>query len=216
MANITVRWTLPSVGDYREASRMAITRCAVQVVSWIQRDTAKGIDVNGNPFVPYTKEYAARKRLSGRRVDVPDLSLTGTLVRGLHVLRVESGTRAVIGWEGQHTARNVLALAGYSAGRLRQIQTGSVRGASIQGPLSPEEFNFLKRAKSQRGQQLKAQGQNIVSVAYAILVPSLNRKRRFFASPRAERQAILKKIYIDTIKKGVKEAIRRPRTTTRL
>lgn len=106
---VRVRFRLPTPKDATDHSRLAITRAALQAISGITRDTRSGVDMHGRAFVPYSPEYAAARLESGRKADPPDLTLTGTMLRALRVLRVDGPRRAVIGWEGQHTTRDVLA-----------------------------------------------------------------------------------------------------------
>lgn len=106
---VQVRFRLPATDDAKKHSRLAITRASLQAISGIQRDTARGIDMRGRRFVAYDPDYAEVRRESGRNASPPDLTLTGTMLRALRLLRVDSPKRAVIGWEGQHTTRDALA-----------------------------------------------------------------------------------------------------------
>lgn len=100
---------LPSRRDIDDNAALAAERAALHAVSIITRRTGKGIDVDGRPFKPYGAAYAAKRAAAGRQTSPVNLTLTGTLLRGLRVLRVEpSGRRAWIGWEGQHVTRNRL------------------------------------------------------------------------------------------------------------
>lgn len=160
LGQIRIRWRLPTGTDAREASEAAIRKAALKALSLILRRTAKGIDARGAIFRPYGARYAKAKAEAGRNASPPDLTLTGTLLRGLRLLRVESPRRAIIGWEGQHVARNPLA----------------------------------KKVKGRRASK------RLHSVAYAVLVPALNRKRRFFTIESVEEMAAVRKVYIDTLR----------------
>jgi hypothetical protein len=170
---IRIRWTLPTRQDVTTSSRLAITRAALQAISGIKQDTGKGIDATGAVFRPYTRQYATRRTDSGRKSSPPDLTLTGTMLRGLRLLRVESDTRAIIGWEGQHSTRDALARRSGAKGRSR-----------------------------------------IRSVPYAVLVPALNRKRRFFAIARDERRRKILDVYRKTLSAGLKAQMQRPSART--
>ena len=189
MANITVRWTLPTRADVETAGRLAISRAALQAISGIQRDTAKGIGSGGGTFVPYTRAYALAKQASGRRIDPPDLTLTGTMLRALRLLRVEGPRRAIIGWEGQHVTRSLLAK---SAGAFSMLDS---------------RRTIKKRTTSSR---------RVRAVAYATLVPALDRRRRFFHLERADRVRQVREVYARTMREGLAAELRRPRTATRL
>jgi len=156
---VTVKWRLPTTQDARSASELAIRKAAIKAVSIILRRTAKGIDARGAPFRPYSKPYAKLKASSGRNASPPDLTLTGTLLRGLRLLRVESPRRAIIGWEGQHVARSPLA------------------------------------RKGARG---------LRSVPYSVLVPALNRRRRFFSIESAADVAAIRAVYADELRKQMR------------
>lgn len=181
---IRVRWRLPTGADARAASEAAIRKAAIKAVSLILRRTAQGIDARGAPFKPYSARYAAKKAASGRKGSPPDLTLTGTLLRGLRLLRVETVRRAIIGWEGQHVARN--PLAGFS------VSTAQKLFGVGRGPLSRKQSGVLARASKQARTALH-------TVAYAVLVPALNRRRRFFAIESAADKAAVRKVYVDTL-----------------
>lgn len=170
---IRVRWTLPTRHDVTTSSRLAITRAALQAISGIQQDTAKGISAAGVPFAPYSSRYAKRRTESGRTAHPVTLTLTGTMLRGLRLLRVESDTRAIIGWEGQHSTRDTLATKPGKNGRSR-----------------------------------------VRTVPYAVLVPALNRKRRFFAIARDERRRKILDVYRKTLSSGLQAAMSRPSART--
>lgn len=201
---IRIRWTLPTLRDVTTSSRLAITRAALQAITGMKIDTAKGIDAAGRPFVPYAKKYAAKREASGRNGAPPDLTLTGTMLRALRLLRVESDTRAIIGWEGQHTTRNVLA--GFGATRFRQLAQGRVSRLD-QTPLRSGEAAFVKRASAQARARVR-------TVPYIKLVQGLNRRRRFFAIARDERRRKILDVYRKTLSSGLQAAMQRPSART--
>lgn len=209
---VSIRFTLPTRQDVEAAGRRAIERAALQAVSGIARATAKGVDADGRPFVAYTRAYAKRKQASGRNVVPPDLTLTGTMLRALRVLRIVSSKRAVIGWEGQHVTRRLWNKS-FGITRLRQLTQGRVSGLS-QGPITQEEAKFLAAANRQRNKDRKEKGQKMASVPYAKLVPALNRKRKFFFIGRALAQKI-REVYMASLREGVKQAVSTPRGPTR-
>lgn len=136
-----IRFRIPSVAEIRDAGRLAITRAALQAISGIKQDTARGIDARGAFFAPYTARYAAARLATGRRASPVTLNLTGALMRGLRLLRVDSPRRAIIGWEGQHTTRD--ALAPKRAGG-RPVRTVSYR-ALVTGLQRKRRFFAVER-----------------------------------------------------------------------
>lgn len=58
------------------------------IINFIQERTAAGYDKNDNKFVPYTKEYAAKKHTSRSNVD---LVLSGDMMLGLKLLQSKKG-----------------------------------------------------------------------------------------------------------------------------
>jgi hypothetical protein len=145
---VSIRFTLPTRQDVEAAGRRAIERAALQAVSGIARATAKGVDADGRPFVAYTRAYAAKKQASGRNVVPPDLTLTGTMLRALRVLRIVSSKRAVIGWEGQHLTRDTLAPRAGKRGRSRMR---SVPYSRLVPALNRKrKFFFIGRALAQK------------------------------------------------------------------
>lgn len=203
---VSIRFTLPTRQDVEAAGRRAIERAALQAVSGIARATAKGVDADGRPFVAYTRAYAAKKQASGRNVVPPDLTLTGTMLRALRVLRIVSSKRAVIGWEGQHVTRPVLT--GFGAGRFRQIAQGRVSRLD-QTPLTPAQAAFVKKA----GQQARAK-KGMRTVSYLKLVTNLNKRRKFFFIGAALAKKI-REVYMASLREGVKQAAQSVRGPTR-
>lgn len=202
MAANGITFRLPTWDDVSRNARLALERGALQAVSIITRRTAKGISSNGSAFKPYTPWYARRKGATGRNSAPPDLTLTGTMLRALRVLRVDPrGQRIWIGWEGQHTTRNVLG--GYSAGRFLQIDQGRVSALDAR-PLRKKEAAFVKRASAQSRAQ-------ILSTPYAVLVPRLDRLRPFFhLDLKAERNQVREVINATMVKK-LSADLNRPR-----
>lgn len=115
MAKIIIR--LPTGSDLKDLFANPLQAAAVSAVSLIQRRTAKGVDLDGRPFAPYSTDYARAKSLAGRNVAPPDLTLTGQMLRNLKVKsRTNSGfsegllsQRVLIGVEGQHRDARLLA-----------------------------------------------------------------------------------------------------------
>ena len=201
---VTVKWRLPSTQDARNASELAIRKAAIKAVSIILRRTAKGIDARGAPFRPYSKPYAKLKASTGRNATPPDLTLTGTLLRGLRLLRVESPRRAIIGWEGQHSTRRIFNRS-FGITRLRQLTQGRASGLA-QGPITQEEAKFLAAANLQRNKERKARGETAgrVTMPYSVLVPALNKRRRFFSIESAADVAAIRAVYADELRKQMR------------
>lgn len=104
MGGITIRIGLPpSVDQFRAALALAVRAAAVEAIKIIKIRTARGRDIHGRVFPRYSERYGRDKKASGRRVNPPDLTLTGQMLGALKELRAEP-RRAVIGWEGQRRA----------------------------------------------------------------------------------------------------------------
>ena len=195
---------MPSIRDLNDNAALAAERAALHAVSIITRRTGKGLDVDGRPFKPYGAAYAAKRAAAGRQTSPVNLTLTGTLLRGLRVLRVEpNGRRAWIGWEGQHVTRNVLA--GFGATRFRQVSQGLVSRLD-QRPLSRQESAFIDRA----GKQARA---TLRTVSYLDLVGGIERKRAFFAIRSRKERAEIIEVYRRTVRDGIQRRLnarRRP------
>lgn len=79
--------------------RMLGDRC----VNLMKRVTDRGVDYAGESFPPYSASYAeakaakAMKRQASRRVNPPDLRLSGDMMRDLKTQSADA-TGAVIGW----------------------------------------------------------------------------------------------------------------------
>lgn len=69
----------------------------------IKRRTAAGLDVNGNPFAPYSARYAEQRRKSGRETDRVQLRLTSGMMDSITVVSA-SAQRAVLGFKGASAA----------------------------------------------------------------------------------------------------------------
>lgn len=205
MAANGITFRLPTWDDVSRNARLALERGALQAVSIITRRTAKGIGSDGTAFKPYTPAYARRKAATGRNVVPPDLTLTGTMLRGLRVLRVEpSGKRAWIGWEGQHTTRNVFALAPYSAPRAARLL-----GESF--PLRPEANDVINRVNALKRREARRRGRAITSIAYAKLIPALDSRRPFFHLDLAAERNQVREVIQTTMTKRLSSDLNRPR-----
>lgn len=203
-SELVLTMRLPDRSDIQSSAQLAMERAAIHAVSIIQRRTAKGQGVRG-PFAPYTKAYAAKRAATGRNTSPVDLTLTGTLIRGLRVLRVEpTGRRSWIGWEGQHTTRDVFAHLPYSDRRMRQV-FGLPTEPEI-GPLRKKDARKLGRAQrflARANRQKKQAAKNAIrSVSYALLVAGLEGKRPFFDLTEAE-AAEVREVFRRTIVDGL-------------
>jgi hypothetical protein len=93
-------------------------------IGMVQRRTAKGLDVNGNSFAPYSAEYSEQLRAMGESTSV-DLTVTGAYLAGIsersRTVDAATGTaRATIG-PGTGTSASVAPPA---KGRARAVRTG--------------------------------------------------------------------------------------------
>lgn len=179
---------LPSSRQLKAFSRRAIAAASALAVSIIKRRTAQGRAIGGGAFPSYSADYSKKKAGSGRNSYPADLTVTGELLGALKVLRVESATRAIIGWSGQHRKysfeqvkdkegktrmRRVLV-----AGPLRQIKRGKNAGKLRPAP----------KATIARYRVVKQNG----TVPYAVLIPALNKLRPFFGISRDERAELVR------------------------
>jgi len=71
---------------------------ALLAIGIIQRRTEQGRGLEGR-FKPYTKGYAALRKAAGRRVDPPNLTLSGAMLNGLQVVR-SGPSFAIVGFVG--------------------------------------------------------------------------------------------------------------------
>lgn len=62
--------------------RPAMSAAVLQARTIITQRTARGVDVDGAPFKPYTKTYAAFRRSRGRST-TPDLMFTGRMLASM-------------------------------------------------------------------------------------------------------------------------------------
>lgn len=209
-SELVLTMRLPDRSDIQSSSQLAMERAAIHAVSIIQRRTAKGQGVRG-PFAPYSRAYAAKRAATGRNTSPVDLTLTGTMLRGLRVLRVEpTGRRAWIGWEGQHTTRNVIGLAPTSMGRILDVLNVGAGRDRVQTPLTGAQDRAIRRFqsadKSARRKRLRAKGREILSVPYALLIAGLERKRPFFDLTKAEADEV-RQVFRRTIVDGLSRRI---------
>lgn len=94
-ATVSLRRALPALTP--EQRDQAARAMGVEAVRLIRLRTRNGLDVDHQPFKPYSKEYGRRRRLSGRESDRALLTLSGQLLAGLHVTHAGTGAYE-IGW----------------------------------------------------------------------------------------------------------------------
>lgn len=207
-SELVLTMSIPDRSDVQSVSQLALERAAIHAVSIIQRRTAKGQGVRG-PFVPYSRAYAAKRAATGRNTSPVDLTLTSTMLRGLRVLQVEpTGRRAWIGWEGQHTTRDVFAGLPYSERRMRQV-FGMKVNPDI-GPLRKKDARKLGRAQrflARANRQKKQAAKTVIrSVSYADLIAGLETNRPFFDLTKAEADEV-REVFRRTIVDGLSRRI---------
>jgi hypothetical protein len=66
-------------------SEEAMLYTGARQITRIRERTAKGIDVNGSPFKPYTKRYAKFRVKKGRNPSPVDLTMSGRLLNSMQV-----------------------------------------------------------------------------------------------------------------------------------
>lgn len=93
----------------------------------ISTRTAQGRDVNDQPFIPYSKLYAAEREAKGRKSSPVDLTFTGTMLRSMQT-RLEA------------TAEGVAGLIFFLAGR-----PDGLNNAEIAAKLQSGDFGFKKK-----------------------------------------------------------------------
>ena len=227
---------MPSIRDLNDNAALAAERAALHAVSIITRRTGKGLDVDGRPFKPYGAAYAAKRAAAGRQTSPVNLTLTGTLLRGLRVLRVEpNGRRAWIGWEGQHVTRDVLH-AGFSDLTLVRMLGGRALEVDEKG----EKFRFDRHGRQTAGrlaefvksdrealQSFRLFGSRVIgakarkfqeranrqaratlrTVSYLDLVGGIERKRAFFAIRSRKERAEIVEVYRRTVRDGLQRRL---------
>lgn len=183
MASIRIR--LPTRSDLTKMLKRPMQAVADKAVAIIVARTARGIDANGVPFRPYTQEYRLAKVASGRK-GTPDLTVTGKLLAALRRLTVSpDGKHATIGFEGQH--RNAQFL---TAGK-----KAFVSDLATKRTLRKKRTSRVTRAKAALG-----------TTPYAVLVPSLNARREFFAIRLARELDVLVAVYQRVLDEEIRRA----------
>jgi hypothetical protein len=130
-----------------------LRRVAAHAVSIIRERTARGVDVNGSAFAPYSEEYARLKAGSGRSASSPNLTLGGGMLANLVVLSV-TPEQALLGFQGSTTAYQFRRIRTKNKGTPTSRKLGNGQrathtlGRSTSGtPVS----NALKAAAHDRG-----------------------------------------------------------------
>jgi len=113
---------LPSRAELDQILAVAMKAVAIEATKIIKERTAKGVDVHGGDFAPYSAKYAREKGGSGRNTSPVDMTVTGALLNDLKLLRVVDSTHAIIGWEGQHRQYQFKPLA-----QPRKLRDGSMQ-----------------------------------------------------------------------------------------
>lgn len=89
--------------------KSAMTAAALQATTIIKLRTAKGVDVDGKPFTPYTKAYAAFKvkkgRGKGQQIMPPNLIFSGNMLASMMVKKPVTSTRAEIFFNKSESAK---------------------------------------------------------------------------------------------------------------
>lgn len=225
---------LPSRRDIDDNAALAAERAALHAVSIITRRTGKGIDVDGRPFKPYGAAYAAKRAAAGRQTSPVNLTLTGTLLRGLRVLRVEpNGRRAWIGWEGQHVTRNVLGgfsdltLVRMLGGRALEVDEGEKFKFDRHGRQTAGRLAGFVKSDREALQSFRLFGSRVIgakarkfqerankqaratlrTVSYLDLVGGIERKRAFFAIRSRKERAEIIEVYRRTVRDGIQRRL---------
>lgn len=71
-------------GALKGNQKKAMLSAVLQARTIIAQRTAKGVDVNGTDFIPYTKAYSAFRKKAGRS-ERPNLMFTGRMIGSMQV-----------------------------------------------------------------------------------------------------------------------------------
>lgn len=162
--------------------RLAVDQKAVasfvaqQAIGRIKRRTARGVDMNDRPFAPYSRSYSRSLVAIGERLEV-DLTLTGGLMRAIHVVR-----------EVAHRDRVIIVL-GFRG-------TSSPRVAMPGGHWSDESIqSWIESHGGGRAKRTGKQGPPHARVAYWLHhgTPKMP-ARPFFALSPSDVRAILREV----------------------
>jgi hypothetical protein len=80
---MTVRRTNLDFRDVRFTTREDMAAVGQMIMRRIVDRTARGVDAQGNPFAPYTTEYAEAKRKGIRSSGTVDLTVSGEMLRNM-------------------------------------------------------------------------------------------------------------------------------------
>ena len=80
---MTVRKANLNLRDVRFTTREDMAAVGQAIMRRIVDRTARGVDAEGNPFAPYTPEYAEAKRKGIRSSGTVDLSVSGEMLRNM-------------------------------------------------------------------------------------------------------------------------------------
>lgn len=85
----------PLQGPSRQQVVMQLEQAARLVIADTRRRAARGVDINGRKFIPYSSYYIEQLRRGGESTNV-DLSVTGSLLQSL-MIREKSATAVAVG-----------------------------------------------------------------------------------------------------------------------
>jgi hypothetical protein len=159
--DVTVR--LPRIDEIVPplARKALLQQLGLLQIGRIKRRTKDGVDVNGNPFAPYSPRYAEQRKRAGWSTK-PDLWLRGGMLGGLAVVDVDE-SRVLVGFQGtaqrtRFTAMTRLRRGGHFVGmqRVRASKTDKKTGGRIDLVVTEANGripNALKAFYNQKGRK---------------------------------------------------------------
>lgn len=192
-----------------EAKERALRKAAGHYMLLQRERIAKGVDVHGQPFRPYSRSYKDRKDRAGRTGKNEFLRLSGKMLRSQRIDIVMQGNElvAVISFEGTRPASKI-----EDAGRKREMArtSRSKRGlvTSKHKRENRERQAWGRATRSQRGALKQPKRNRLVvtidegkMVANAVLAGHNNRIRKFIGISEAELEE-LTALFVKELKIG--------------
>jgi len=108
-------------------------RIASAVIGHIGERTENGIDIHGNEFADYSKDYGEARERSGRRGDPPNLTLSGGMLGSVQVVErseVGSTARVVVGMDTGTSSQTRLPPKGTGKRKRRKRTSAGGRSPS--------------------------------------------------------------------------------------
>jgi hypothetical protein len=106
--SVDISFSLKEIEDYEmipaETRVRAFELVADDYLRMQREMISSGLDANGRAFEMYKEPYRTNKARAGRKVDKPDLTLSGDLLRSQVNTVTRDGNRMTVHFAGQHAA----------------------------------------------------------------------------------------------------------------